>query len=97
MIAAATRLAARKRIQVRAARERRSQTMKLTLKHALAAIILVLSFAAPVAAGPYEDAVAAFGRGDYATALRLIRPLADQGNALRPNPISGFCTSRATV
>ena len=55
--------------------------MKLTLKHALAAIILVLSFAAPVAAGPYEDAVAAFGRGDYATALRLIRPLADQGNA----------------
>jgi TPR repeat protein len=55
--------------------------MKRTLKHALAAIILVLSFAAPVAAGPFEDAAAALGRGDYATALRLIRPLADQGNA----------------
>ena len=55
--------------------------MKLTLKHTLAAIILVLSFAAPVAAGPYEDAAAAFGRADYVTALRLLRPLADQGSA----------------
>jgi Sel1 repeat len=37
--------------------------------------------AVPVTAGPFEDAVAAHGRGDYATALRLWRPLADQGNA----------------
>jgi uncharacterized protein len=57
-----------------------AQTMKLTLKHALAAILLMLSFAAPVAAGPFEDATAAYARGDYATALRLLRPLADQGN-----------------
>jgi TPR repeat protein len=56
--------------------------MMLTLRHVIAAIILVLSFAAPVAAGPLEDAVAAAARGDYATALRLWRPLADQGNAL---------------
>src|SRR5450759_1722680 len=55
--------------------------MKLTLKHALAAIILVLSFSTPVTAGPVEDAAAALGRGDYATALRLIRPLADQRDA----------------
>jgi TPR repeat protein len=34
-----------------------------------------------VAAGPLEDALAAANRGDYATALRLWRPLADQGNA----------------
>jgi len=40
-----------------------------------------LSFAAPVAAGPLEDATAADDRGDYATALRLLRELADQGNA----------------
>jgi TPR repeat protein len=53
--------------------------MKLTLKHALAAIVLVLNFAIPVVAGPFEDAVAALGKGDYATALRLIRPLAEQG------------------
>ena len=44
-----------------------SQTMNL--KHALPAIFLILSFAAPVAAGPFEDAAAAYGRGDYATAL----------------------------
>ena len=55
--------------------------MKLTLKHAVAAIILVLSFAAPLAAGPFEDAIVAHGRGDYATALRLMRPLANQGLA----------------
>ena len=55
--------------------------MKVTLKHVLAALILVLSFTAPVVAGPLEDAAAAHGRGDYATALRIIRPLADQNNA----------------
>ena len=55
--------------------------MKLTLKHALAAIILGLSFAAPMAAGPLEDADAALKRRDYATAVRLNRPLAEQGDA----------------
>jgi TPR repeat protein len=55
--------------------------MKLPIKHTLAAVILVLSFAAPVAAGPLEDADAAVKRRDYAIALRLIRPLAEQGDA----------------
>jgi len=56
--------------------------MKLTLKHVVvAAIILVLRFATPVVAGPLEDADAAIKRRDYATAVRLIRPLAEQGNA----------------
>jgi len=55
--------------------------LKLTFKHALAAILLMLSFASPVAAGPGEDAAAAYARGDYATALRLLRPLAEQGDA----------------
>jgi TPR repeat protein len=54
--------------------------MKLAL-HALAAIILVLSLSAPVAAGPLDDGGAAYNRGDYATALRLLRPLANQGDA----------------
>jgi TPR repeat protein len=48
---------------------------------AFAAIVLLLSLAAPVAAGPLEDAYAAHSRGDFATALRLYRPLADQGVA----------------
>jgi len=53
--------------------------MKLTLNHILAVIILVLSFAESVAAGPLEDADAAVKR--HATAVRLIRPLAEQGDA----------------
>jgi uncharacterized protein len=54
--------------------------MKLTLKHVLAAILLMLSLAAPVAAGPLEDGYTAYTRGDFATAMRLMRPLADQGH-----------------
>ena len=50
------------------------------MKHALAAIILALSLTAPVAAGPLEDATAAYDRCDYAVALRLFRPLASQGD-----------------
>ena len=41
----------------------------------------MFSFAVPVAAGPYEDAQAAARRGDFATAVRLIRPLAEQDYA----------------
>ena len=55
--------------------------MKLTLKHAIAATILMLNVAAPVTAGPLEDADTAIKRRDYATAVRLIRPLAEQGDA----------------
>src|SRR5262249_61388897 len=53
--------------------------MKLTLKHAFAAVLLMLGLAAPVAAGPLEDGYTAYTRGDFATAMRLMRPLADQG------------------
>jgi Sel1 repeat len=40
-------------------------------------------------AGPPEDWQAAYNRGDYATALRLIKPLATQGNAYAQNNL-GF-------
>ena len=33
-------------------------------------------------AGPLEESVAAYQRGDYATTVQLIRPMAEQGNAL---------------
>src|SRR5215475_8061479 len=55
--------------------------MKQTRGHTIAATILLLSFAQTVAAGPLEDAEAAVKRRDYATAVRLIRPLAEQGDA----------------
>ena len=61
------------------------QTMPLTIKRTLAAIVLMLSLAAPVKAGQFEDAQTAWGRRDYATSLLLIRPLAEQGNASAQN------------
>ena len=55
--------------------------MKLMTKHAVAVIIFVLGFATPVVAGPLEAADAAVKRRDYSTAVRLVRPLAEQGDA----------------
>ena len=46
---------------------------------------LLFALAAPVAAGPFEDGLAAIERGDYATAFRLWRPLAEQGEAKAQN------------
>src|SRR5262245_41704498 len=54
--------------------------MKLTVKHVIAAILLMFSLAAPVTAGPLEDGYSAYTRGDFATAMRLMRPLADEGH-----------------
>jgi TPR repeat protein len=55
--------------------------MKLILA-ALISFVLALSFgAATVAAGPFKDGEAAYDRGDYTTALRLYRPIAEQGNS----------------
>jgi hypothetical protein len=54
--------------------------MKFTL-HLFATILMALSLVVPAFAGPSEDADAAMRRRDYPTALRLIRPLAEQGDA----------------
>jgi TPR repeat protein len=35
----------------------------------------------PAAAGPWEDGMAAYNRGDYMPAVKLFRPLAAKGNA----------------
>jgi TPR repeat protein len=35
---------------------------------------------AGAAAGPWEDGMAAYNRGDYVPAIHLFRPLAEQGN-----------------
>ena len=48
----------------------------------LIVVLLVSGAAVPAVAGPLEDADAAYDRGDYATALRLWRPLAEQGDAI---------------
>jgi len=51
------------------------------VKRFLAGVILALILTGGAVAGPFEEADAAFQRGDYRTALRLWRPLAEQGNA----------------
>lgn len=60
-------------------RDRRETGRRLAI--GLLALAFVSSLAAGAFGGPYEDATAAFGRGDFATAYRLIRPMAEQGSA----------------
>ena len=47
----------------------------------LGSLFIALLLCGTAVAGPLEDAGAAYERGDYATALTLWRPLADQGDA----------------
>ena len=44
-------------------------------------LVLVAGAGVPAAAGPLEDGIAAYNRGDVKTALKLWQPLADAGNA----------------
>jgi uncharacterized protein len=44
--------------------------------------VLALALFGVAAAGPLEDGQAAYQRGDYAAAMQIWRPLADQGNAI---------------
>ena len=55
--------------------------MRNFIRTMLLACVLSLCPIAPGSAGPYEDGVSAFERGDYVAALRLWRPLAEQGRA----------------
>jgi TPR repeat protein len=52
----------------------------MPVKGVLGSVITALAICGSAWAGPYEDADAAYQRRDYATALRLMRPLAEQGN-----------------
>jgi TPR repeat protein len=47
----------------------------------LCGLVLALLLAASPAYADFDEAVAAYHRGDYATALREFRPLAEQGDA----------------
>jgi hypothetical protein len=51
------------------------------LRTMLTASLMLVATAGAGVAGPVEDAWAAYQRGDYATALGLWRPLAEQGDA----------------
>ncbi len=51
------------------------------MRHAILAVLLLAALAGTAVAGPFEDAVSAYERGDYVTALREFRVLAAQGQA----------------
>jgi TPR repeat protein len=64
--------------------------MNRTIKVTVAGLMIVVSIAASVAllsawsegSGPFKNAIAAYEKGDYPTALRLMRPLAEHGDAV---------------
>jgi TPR repeat protein len=53
---------------------------KRTMIGSLLLAAALLGIAGAVA-GPFEDGMTAYNRGDYMPAIRLFRPLAEQGNA----------------
>ena len=66
-------------------------SMRLKLASTLlSAIILATAVVSNVFAGSYEHAEAAYNRGDYATAMRLLRPLAEQGYAIAQNHLGAI-------
>ena len=52
------------------------------MRHIFAGLLVATVMATDAAAGPLEDAAAADQRDDYATALKLLTTLAEQGDAL---------------
>ena len=62
--------------------ERRMKKQMILGGLILAAQILGIAGAV---AGPWEDGMTAYNRGDYVPAIRLFRPLAEQGNAKAQN------------
>ena len=52
------------------------------LRATLTAFLMLAAMAGAALAGPLEDGIKAYHQGEYATAYRLLRPLADQGDAL---------------
>ena len=51
------------------------------MRRILAGVVLSLLLTGGAVAGSFEEGVAAYERGDYAEARRLMRPLAEQGDA----------------
>jgi len=60
---------------------RKRDGMDRFLTFGLILLLFSLSMAGPAYSGQFEDAVTAYERGDYATAFRLMKPLAEKGYA----------------
>ena len=56
-------------------------------------VAALLSGTAGAMAGPWQDGMAAYNRGDYVSAIRLLRPLAEAGNS-KAQSLMGTAQSR---
>ncbi|MGO8738132.1 hypothetical protein [Rhodoblastus sp.] len=56
--------------------------MKLNVTYAASIIMLILGLTSTSVAGPLEEGNAAYTRRDFATAMRILRPLAIQGDPM---------------
>ena len=64
------------------------------MKRLLLTITIVAMLNSTALAGQFEDGLAAYNRRDYKTALRILQPLADGGNAdaqVYMSPQTGRC------
>src|SRR5882672_3229555 len=52
----------------------------LTSGALISSVLISTASISSALAGPWEDGMAAYNRGDYVPAIRLFRPLAEQGN-----------------
>ncbi len=59
------------------------------MKRIALAVALLVSLAAPAWAG-FDEGLAAYERGDYETAVREFKSLAEQGNALAQSILGGM-------
>ena len=66
---------------------------RVSWRSAFLALMLLLAANTPLIAGTFEDAEAAFGKKDYATALRLFRSLANNGNAIAQDRLGNMYAS----
>jgi hypothetical protein len=76
---------------------REAKSMRNLFRADLLTLALLAVFATPMAAGPYEDGVSARDRGDFATALRLWHPSAEQGDARAQHDFGVMCGKGAGV
>jgi hypothetical protein len=71
------RVCSEKQINTRSGREAR---MNFMFKAAVVILVLACTISGSAIAGAFEDGSNAWDHGDYASAMRLLRPLADRGD-----------------
>ena len=67
------------------------------LRRTFIAFSVVAGFASPVLAGPLEDGVAAYKKRDWEKSMKLLKPLADEGNAVAQEHVGRLVERGKTV